>query len=427
MQKNCRILLVEPSAQYTREIVEQLSPNLSFLTHRVIASPSELAQILVSENWDAVVCGNSLPATDTLHSFFDNLPGMACQMRLEEDGSLHFPYASEGCFALLGISPQEIELHPQLLLDMLHPQDRNAFYKCMQESVARSTPWNWEGRIVLPPNGEIKWVNLRATRRETSTHGTVWEGFIVNITQSKQAEQEIKQSRQRLRELSSHIASIKEEERARIAREIHDEIGALLTALKMDLAWLIQRLPPDAGPLHEKARIMSDLLDSAGTAANNLVHSLRPGFLDYFGIVAAIEIEAKEFTKRTGIPCRIIKSNENIELTDEQSITLFRVLQETLNNIMKHAEARHVQMRIFREGDCIHLIVSDDGKGFDEASHNKLRSFGLRGIKERIGHLGGSVKITSVPGKGTQIAVCLPFDSAHCSHNCIPFNQAFSE
>lgn len=427
MQKNCRILLVEPSSNCTREIVEQLAPNLSFLSHRVITSPSELAQALQEENWDAIVCSDSLPATDTLHSFFANLPGMACQMRLDADGTLHFLYVSAGCFALLGISPLEIELHPHLLLDMLHPEDRDAFYKSMHESVAQSTPWNWEGRIVLPPDGEIKWVNLRATHRQTSSHGTVWEGFMVNITQNKQAENEIKQSRQRLRELSSHIEAIKEEERTRIAREIHDEIGVLLTALKMDLSWLTQRLPGKNSTLHEKAKTMSDLLDTAGIAANNLVHSLRPGFLDCFGIVAAIEIEAKEFTKRTGIPCKIIKSDESIELADEQSITLFRVFQETLNNIMKHAAARQVQMRILKEEECIYLIVSDDGKGFDESSRNKPRSFGLRGIQERIGHLGGTVKITSVLGRGTQIAVCIPLGNASCARNNTKFNQMLSD
>lgn len=427
MQKNCRILLIEPSANCTREIVEQLAPNLSFLTHRVINSPTELDRALQEADWDAVVCSNSLPATDNLHSFFANLPGMACQMHLDKNGALHFHYASAGCLALLGISPLEIELNAHLLLDMLHPDDRDTFYKSMQESVVQSTPWNWEGRIVLPPGGEIKWVNLRATHRETSSHGTAWEGFMVNITQNKQAEIEIKQSRQRLRELSSHIENIKEEERTRIAREIHDEIGVLLTALKMDLSWLTQRLPGKTSALHEKAKTMSDLLDTAGTAANNLVHSLRPGFLDCFGIVAAIEIEAKEFTKRTGIPCKIIKSDESIDLPDEQSITLFRVFQETLNNIMKHAAARQVQMRMFKDEACVYLIVSDDGKGFDETSRNKPRSFGLRGIQERIGHLGGTVKITSVIGKGTQIAVCVPLGEGTCPRNSRQFKQAFSD
>jgi len=358
-----------------------------------------------------------LPANrspDKLQGFIASLPGIACRMWLDTDNALHFPYASEGCFALLGITPQEIELQPHLLLDMLHPEDRNAFYKSMQESVVRSSPWNWEGRIVLPPDSETKWVNLRATHRESGSLGTVWEGFMINITQNKLAEQEIKTSRQRLRELSSHVEKIKEEERMHIAREIHDEIGVLLTVLKMDIAWLMQRLPRDNHALLEKAKGMSDLLDTAGFAANNLVHRLRPGFLDCFGLVAAIEIEAKEFTKRTGVSCKIVKSDEEIELPSEQTITLFRVFQEALNNILKHAEAKHVQIDILRVENHVELIVSDDGQGFDETARNKARSFGLRGIQERIKHLGGDVRISSKLGKGTQITVCLPLGDEGC-------------
>jgi signal transduction histidine kinase len=162
---------------------------------------------------------------------------------------------------------------------------------------------------------------------------------------------------------------------------------------------------------------MARLLDTAGQTANNLVHRLRPGFLDCFGIVAAIEIEAAEFTKRTGIPCKVSKSSDAFDVSDEQSITLFRVFQETLNNIMKHAEARQVMIKlsnnaccsgIITSKKCIKLIISDDGRGFDDAARLNPRSFGLRGIQERIGQLGGKVKINSKPGAGTQITVQLP-------------------
>ena len=265
---------------------------------------------------------------------------------------------------------------------------------------------------MLPPDGEIKWVNLRTTRRETNSLGTVWEGFMVNITQNKLAEQEVRTSRQRLRELSSHVENIKEEERGRIARDIHDEIGVLLTALKMDMAWLAQRLPQGVNALHEKVQAMTDLLDTASSSANNLGHSLRPAFLDCFGIVAAIEIEAKEFTKRTGISCKITKSDDEIGLPGEQSIALFRVFQEMLSNIMKHAAAKQVHIEIRKTDSCVDLTVSDDGKGFDKAARNKAQSFGLRSIQERIKHLGGNVRIASELGKGTQITVCVPLDNA---------------
>ncbi len=345
----------------------------------------------------------------TPFSFLDSLPGMACQITMDRHGHLELPYVSEGCIDLLGPKPLQLEQNPDLLIDSLHPDDAASFHQSMRQSAEHATPWNWEGRIVLPPDGEIKWVNLRAKFRKSDEQGAHWKGLIVNITQNKLAEIELVQSRQRLRELSSHIESIKEEERTRIAREIHDEIGVLLTALKMDLAWLTQRLPGGDRDLQEKCRGMASLLDTAGVAANNLVHSLRPGSLDCFGLVAAIEIEAHEFTKRTGIPCKISKSNEQIDVSEEQSISLFRVFQETLNNIMKHASARRVQVKISKsESGKIELIVSDDGCGFDEAARNKPRSFGLRGIQERIRQLGGKLTITSRPGKGTKIAVHLP-------------------
>jgi two-component system, NarL family, sensor histidine kinase UhpB len=114
---------------------------------------------------------------DKLQRFIANLPGMACQIRLDTDSTLHFPYVSEGCFALLGMTASKIKQQPHLMLDMLHPKDRHAFHKSMQVSAARSTPWNWEGRIVLPLEGEIKWVNLRASQVFSNSEMSLNEGF----------------------------------------------------------------------------------------------------------------------------------------------------------------------------------------------------------------------------------------------------------
>lgn len=405
---------IEPVADTSRKTAEQPSSHLPAVLHSQASDATSLATALQEQEWGVVVCDKN-EADHTLYSFLNSLPGMACQMRLDMHGVLHFPYVSEGCLDLFGITPLKVQENPQLLTDCLHPDDAEAFRQSMRLSVANATPWNWEGRIILPHDGEIKWVNLRAKLHGTNSNGTFWKGFMVNITQNKQAEIELKHSRQRLLELSSHIESIKEEERTRIAREIHDEIGVLLTALKMDLAWLTRRLPGDNSALLEKTQGMANLLDTAGMAANNLVHSLRPGSLDCFGIVAAIEIEANEFTKRTGVPCKIIKSSDEIDVSNEQSITLFRVFQETLNNIMKHAGAREVKVQILETGTdhfkkYIELIVSDDGCGFDDAAQNKPRSFGLRGIQERISQLGGKVTIAARPGKGTKIAVRLPIE-----------------
>lgn len=410
------VLHIKPDNNFAQQAMEQLAPQLATVIQRTVTDTASLDRALHEQEWAAVICDDRTP-----YSFLDSLPGMACQIRLDKQGALHLPYVSEGSLDLLGVNPAELEQQPQRLTRLLHPDDAASFHQRMLHSCEQATPWNWEGRIILPP-GDIKWVNLRAKYHKSDAQGTHWKGFIVNITQNKLAEIEITQYSQRLRELSSHIESIKEEERLRIAREIHDEIGVLLTALKMDLSWMKQRFPANDDALQEKARDMSNLLDTAGKAANNLVHSLRPGSLDCFGIVAAIEIEANEFTKRTGIPCKVTRSKGSFSISDAQSITLFRIFQEAMNNIMKHAAAQHVEVKILKADDktagrCIELIVSDDGCGFDETEQDKPRSFGLRGIKERVNLLGGKLLLTSQPGKGTKIAVRLPITDVQLEIN----------
>lgn len=403
------VLHIEPTADCPGEVIERLAPRLAVVMNHAVGDQRSLDDALAMRDWDAILCNcDEQTHAGIPRSFLDSLPGMACHLHLDQQGKLHFVYASEGCTDLLGISPSELEQDARHFLDNLHPDDTEAFYQAMRQSARDGRAWNWEGRILLPANREIKWLNLRAKDPLNTAPGIYWNGFMVNITQNRKTEIEIKKSRQRLRELSSHIENIKEAERIRIAREIHDEIGVLLTALKMDLTWLRNRLPTDNAALLDKAQDMANLLDTAGKSANELVHSLRPAFLDCFGIVAAIEIESREFTKRTGIPCKISKSSDNISLPDEQSITLFRVFQETMNNIMKHAEAHLVRIQITANQEGVELIVSDDGKGFDETARYKPRSFGLRGIQERIGHLGGKASISSTPDVGTSVSVLLP-------------------
>ncbi len=344
---------------------------------------------------------------DKLQGFIANLPGMACQIELQQDGSITFPYVSEGCVALLGIQPGELQEDAARFLNLVYPEDSPSFLATLKQSAQTGCFWNWEGRITLP-QGETKWISLGATPQNTQGGLPRWEGILLNITQSKLGELEVKRVQQQLLELSSHIQDAKEQERLRIAREVHDEIGSLLTAIKMDLSWMLPRLPKDKPAITDKAKTIEDLVNRAITSASNLAHSLRPGFLDCFGIIAAIEIEAQEFSKRSGISCTIIKSQENIDLPEAHSITLFRICQETLNNILKHAQAKHVQIEIVKGADHLELIISDDGVGFSNTARNKPRSFGLRGIQERVAHLGGTVKIASTLGRGTQIAIFVP-------------------
>ncbi|MBI4938539.1 MAG: PAS domain-containing protein [Nitrosomonadales bacterium] len=342
-----------------------------------------------------------------LHAFIADLPGMAYQVLLGPDGGMSFPYVSEGSHAVLGLSPQDLEKCPALFLDMLHPDDRASYAQTMDTSARQLSFWNWEGRIRILPDNETKWINLRCSPR-TVQPGILWEGIMFNITQSKLAEIEVNRSQEQLRELSSHIHDVREQERLAIAREVHDDLGSTLTAIKLDIAWLGGRLKSVNPKLAAKARNIENLVDKCTVAATNISRTLRPSVLDAFGIVAAVEMEANEFEQRTGIACTLKHSDEGAAPAPDVAIALFRIFQESLTNITKHSRASKVAVEVTNRAECINLTVSDNGCGCTEADRSKPHSFGLRGIRERVAHFGGDVRIFSAPGKGTTIAVCIP-------------------
>ena len=354
------------------------------------------------------------PSPDKLHGFIASLPGMACQIDLLDNGTIAFPYVSEGCSALLGITPEALQNDPFNFLNLIHLDDISSFLETLKQSAQTLCFWNWEGRLNLA-DGSKRWISLGAMPQNTISGLPRWEGVVLDTTQSKLNELEIRQAQQQLQELASHIQDAKEEERLRIAREIHDEIGSLLTAIKIDLIWLNQRLPKDNPLLLDKASAISALVERTITSASNLAESLRPGFLDSLGFIAAIEIEAQAFSSRSGVCCTIIKSQEEIELPETHAISLFRIFQETLNNIMKHAQAKNAQVEIVKGPDHLELVIADDGVGFSDNARNKPHSFGLRGIHERVAHLGGTVKISSNPNSGTQIAIFIPLEEESAS------------
>ncbi|MBU1427025.1 MAG: PAS domain-containing protein [Gammaproteobacteria bacterium] len=341
-----------------------------------------------------------------LHAFIADLPGMAYQMLLKNDGSITYPYVSEGCQSLLGITPQDLTHVVMLFEALLHPEDFASYQQSLQASAKDLSFWNWEGRILTMPDNEVKWINVRGTPRKTPL-GIQWEGIIFNITQSKEAELEILRSRTQLRELSSHLQDVREQERIAIAREIHDDMGSTLTAIKLDIAWLGGRLGNNP-LLAEKARSIEALVDKCTAAAGNISRSLRPSVLDTFGIVAAIEMEADEFEQRTRISCILESRDEGPAVPPDISIALFRILQEALANIIKHASASEVTVYIHNRKEGVVLTVQDNGRGLSEADRAKPRSFGLRGIRERVEYFGGDVRIDSLPGQGTKVSVFIP-------------------
>jgi PAS domain S-box-containing protein len=334
----------------------------------------------------------------------NNVPGMVFQYKLQApDSEGYFTYASEGSLALCGSSPQSLKEDIRLFLSFFSGEGKRSLFNARDESVKAHSVWNWEGRIFI---GEEKWINLRATPRRLEGGGHIWDGVIFNITESKRLENEIEKSRELLRELTAHQDAVREEEQKRIAREIHDELGLALTALKIDIDWLGKRLQQADSVVDQKLEAMSGILDKTVESVRRIAEHLRPGMLDDLGLAAAIEWQVENFGERTGIHCALKMNREEFELDERLSTCVFRVVQEALTNVARHAEASRVLVRLDEEMGRIRLEISDDGKGFKAEA--RRRSFGILGIKERIHMLGGDVEISSGLGKGTTVKAGIP-------------------
>jgi PAS domain S-box-containing protein len=229
-----------------------------------------------------------------------------------------------------------------------------------------------------------------------------------DITERKRVEEELRRSQEQLRNLSEHLQRAREEERACIAREIHDELGQALTALKMDLSWLGKRLPFEKDSLFEKLGAMSKLIDTTTQTVRRISTQLRPGLLDDLGLVAAIEWQAQEFQERTKIRCELSLQAGDIVLNRELSTTCFRIFQEALTNVARHAHATRVMVTLKRNADKLSLEVIDNGKGITEEEISHPKSFGLLGMLERARFCGGDVKISGIQGKGTTVVAVIP-------------------
>ena len=337
-----------------------------------------------------------------------NIPGMVFQLLRQADASYRFLYVSEGAEALLGRSPDELLDRPALFFDAIHDEDRPSFEAALAKSAAELTHANWDGRI-LGSDGTEKWINLRSAPRRLASSEVQWEGIASNITQSKLAENELRESRAQLAELSSHLEAAKEEERERIARDIHDELGGTLVAIKIETSLLSSKLPTDPLQLRKRVRAVEGLIDEAISTAGRVARELRPGILKDFGLAAAIECQADDFCQRVGLNCDTAGISHDIDPDEATSLALFRVFQEALTNVAKHAQASWVGIGLSSDGDTLTLEIVDNGRGVAAADMSKPKSFGLRGIRERMRGLGGTLEIANHSPSGTRVILRAPY------------------
>jgi len=223
----------------------------------------------------------------------------------------------------------------------------------------------------------------------------------------RRAEDKLQRSHDQLRALTGHLQYVREEERTRIAREVHDELGQALTGIKLDLSWLAGRLVGAAG-LKRKIKAMSAQIDATIQAVRKIATELRPGVLDNLGLAAAIEWQAADFQARTGIRCEVKTSMEETILDQDFSITCFRIFQETLTNIIRHAKATRVEVRMAPDGRDLILTVRDNGRGISEKDVVNNRSIGLIGMRERAAQLGGELFFSGAAARGTTVTMRVP-------------------
>ncbi len=232
--------------------------------------------------------------------------------------------------------------------------------------------------------------------------------FAQDITDRKKAEDELKRSHERLRNLSAYLQTAIENERKNIAREVHDDLGQTLTAIKMDAVWLQNKIPADWEMIRKKSNDAILLVDSAIQTVKRISAELRPGLLDDLGLSAAIEWQAGNYQKRSGINIHVIIEPEEIFLDENLSIAIFRVCQESLTNIIRHSKATDAHVQLIKNSETIALVVEDNGVGINENKITKKDPFGLIGMRERIHAFGGRIKISRLQAGGTKVAITVP-------------------
>ena len=335
-----------------------------------------------------------------------NVPGLV--FRLERSlltGELDFPYISEGSESLAGFSPATLRLREVGLRSLVHPDDRADYHRVQDLALDSDSDWSWQGRI-LTRQGQQRWAEIKAITRRLDDGTVVWDGIVWDISESKRIELELDNSRGQLRELSAHLESVREEEKARIAREVHDELGQILTVLKLETSMCeLAYAQLDPG-LHERLNSMKKLIAQLFQLVRDVATSLRPPILDA-GISSAIEWQARRFEARTHIPCLVQVPEHLPPLGASKEVGLFRILQEALTNVMRHAQAHTVELTLSVQGRELCLSISDDGQGFVPAG-GRPTSFGLVGMRERVLMLGGTLALHSVPGEGTTLTVRVP-------------------
>jgi PAS domain S-box-containing protein len=331
------------------------------------------------------------------------------------DGTILF--WSRGAEAMLGYSKSQAAgkiSHDLLCTEFPQPLDK------IKAELMRMG--HWEGDLIQTAQNGRRCVVASRWALQWGKRDQLPRVLVINsdITERKRGEESLVLQKEQLRALAERLQWVREEDRKRVARDLHDQIGQILTAIKMDMTWMIRHLPESEGEVLARLTESIQLINDGVKSVRTICSGLRPGVLDDLGLAAAIEWQASEFAARNGIRCEVSVPAVDLHLDGDRATAAFRIFQECLTNVIRHAQAESVRVSLCQEEENILLVVEDDGIGFCESDlSNSLGSLGLLGMKERAQFCGGDVQISSLPGHGTTVAVRVPVDTPHADREPI--------
>lgn len=289
----------------------------------------------------------------------------------------------------------------------VHPEDRARVEDALDRDALRGT-YDETYRIIRPDDSE-RWIWDRAVVvRDDAGQVRYLAGIAADITERKQAEDDLRRSHARLRALSARHETVREEERTRVSREIHDQLGQALTGLKLDLSWLTDNLPTEPRILRTRLRALARRVESTLGDVRTIAAGLRPAPLDHLGLVTALEWQARQFEALAAIPVGLELTLRDEGLDPGVATAVFRIFQETLTNVARHARASRVEVRLAESDGSLHLEVRDDGRGITDEERTDPASLGLLGMEERARMLCGDLEVRRLQGSGTAVALRLP-------------------
>lgn len=321
---------------------------------------------------------------------------------------------SDGFRQLFGYSEEEDVSTLGFWDSQLHPEDRRRAMDSLQAAAqGRGGPWSCHYRFRRKDGSYAHVQDSGFVIRDQAGQPCRMIGGMRDVTERMEEQAQLEQSRRQLRALSARLQSLREEERSRISREIHDELGQYLTALKMDLRWLEKRIGAggdDPAMLAALNKIVEAgaVVDKSIISVQEIASQLRPGTLDNLGLAPALRHEASKFQERTGVVCDLELPEESLTLSPETSTTVFRIFQETLTNVARHAHATRLKVCLRQDGQYLRLEVEDNGRGISPKQMDSPRALGILGMKERASVLGGQLTIEKGSEVGTRVVLHLP-------------------